>query len=120
VNRRPTRILLVEDDPSLRELLHDALTDEGFTVVRVEHGGQALAEANVAPPDLVLTDLMLPVMDGQELAHHLREQPSTASTPILLITAAFPLPASDEFTIILPKPFDLARLLSTIHKLVDS
>lgn len=80
-------VLVVEDDRVLREQLALALTDEGYSVATVEHGGQALEILRKAEVRLILLDLMLPVMNGRELAHVVRSTPELSDIPIVMITA---------------------------------
>lgn len=78
------RILVVDDERSIREVLSHYLTLEGFAVVEAEDGLEALRMAEASPPDLVVLDLMLPGMDGLEVCRRLRAQ---SAVPILMLTA---------------------------------
>ncbi|WP_255949855.1 response regulator transcription factor [Streptomyces odontomachi] len=84
-------LLLVEDEPTLRELLSASLRLAGFQVVPAETGAQALAAVRDRHPDLIVLDVMLPDIDGFEVARRLREQPGPqgrpAHPPILFLTA---------------------------------
>src|SRR5207248_455101 len=66
------RVLVVDDDPDIRELLFTALEDEGFEVVPAGNGQEALAIIKTFRPDVIVLDLMMPVMDGWQFAHELR------------------------------------------------
>jgi CheY-like chemotaxis protein len=81
------RVLLVEDAPFLRYAFGRLLRLNGFEVLETTDGREALECIKDFQPDLVVTDLMMPVMDGVELIRRLREDPSTAELPILAITA---------------------------------
>jgi len=81
------KILIAEDEPSLRENLQMLLELEGFEVQLASDGQEAYALARRAPPDLVLTDVMMPVLDGYGLIRLLREDPATAAVPIIVLTA---------------------------------
>lgn len=83
------RLLLVEDEPTLRELLSARLQLAGFHVVPAETGAQALTAVRERHPDLIVLDVMLPDIDGFEVARRLREQPThgLAHPPILFLTA---------------------------------
>lgn len=111
-------ILIVDDEQSILTLLDEVLEDEGFVVQRAQNGQEALALALAEPPDLVVTDLMMPVMDGRALAQHLRHHPATATVPILLISAAYTARPADRFTAVLPKPFAVDALLAAIERLL--
>jgi CheY-like chemotaxis protein len=81
------RVLLVEDAPFLRYAFGRLLRLNGFEVLETTDGHEALECVKDFQPDLVVTDLMMPVMDGIELIRRLREDPITADLPILAITA---------------------------------
>ncbi len=81
------RVLLVEDAPFLRYAFGRLLRLHGFDVKEVNDGREALASVEDFHPQLVLTDLMMPVMDGVELIRRLRELPETSEIPIVAITA---------------------------------
>jgi two-component system phosphate regulon response regulator PhoB len=82
-----TRILVVEDDADIRELLQYSLAREGHEVIAAADGKAALAAARRAPPDLVLLDLMLPGVDGLEVCRQLRADRSTSGAAIIMVTA---------------------------------
>jgi DNA-binding response OmpR family regulator len=81
------KILIAEDEPSLRENLQMMLEMEGFEVQLASDGQEAFEQARSAPPDLVLTDVMMPVLDGYGLIRLLRADPVTAAVPIIVLTA---------------------------------
>ena len=81
------KILIAEDEPSLRENLQMMLEMEGFEVQLARDGQEAFDQAKGAPPDLVLTDVMMPVLDGYGLIRLLRADPATAAIPIIVLTA---------------------------------
>ena len=81
------KILVVEDEPDIRKLVHYNLTQERFQVVEAEDGEKALKIVQREKPQLVILDLMLPGMSGLELCRSLRERPETARLPILMLTA---------------------------------
>jgi diguanylate cyclase len=87
VRRRNVNILIAEDEPSLRENLQWMLEMEGYSVSVAGDGLQAFERACLSPPDLVLTDVMMPLMDGHELVKSLRQTSSTALIPIIMLTA---------------------------------
>ena len=80
-------ILIAEDEPSLRENLRWMLEMEGYSVSAVADGLQAFEHACLAPPDLVLTDVMMPHLDGYGLVKSLRQTSATATVPIIMLTA---------------------------------
>jgi two-component system, OmpR family, phosphate regulon response regulator PhoB len=80
-------VLVVEDEPDIRDLVVLHLTREGFRCRTAGNGPDALREARAAPPDLVVLDLMLPGMDGLEVCRRLRAEGATAGVPIIMLTA---------------------------------
>ncbi len=80
-------ILLVEDDPTLRDTMAYRLRAEGYQVITAVDGPAALDAARKTHPDLVLLDLMLPGLDGLEVCKQIRANQETASTPIIMLTA---------------------------------
>jgi two-component system, sensor histidine kinase and response regulator len=83
----PLRLLVVEDAACLRYAFSKLLRLHGFTVREATDGQQAIDCAAEFQPDLVLTDLMMPVMDGIELIRRLHDEPETAGVPVVAITA---------------------------------
>lgn len=82
-----SRVLIVEDEPDIRELVVHHLKREGYQVSAAASGEEALRQVQAAPPDLVLLDLMMPAMDGLEVCRRLRQDPATAMLPIVMLTA---------------------------------
>jgi len=83
----PQRVLIVEDEPDIRDLLVFHLEREGYHVTKSRDGAEAVRLARGATPDLVLLDLMLPEMDGLEVCRRLRQDPVTRAIPIVMLTA---------------------------------
>ncbi len=114
------RILLVEDDTGIRESVLELLELEGYRVAAVANGADALDWlAREAAPDVLLVDLVMPVMSGAELLARVRADPRLAAVPAVLMTAAIPsaaspVPAADA---LLPKPFELDALLEVVARL---
>lgn len=81
------RILVVEDNDRNLKLVRDVLQFAGFHVVEARTGEEGVALARQSPPDLVLMDLQLPGIDGTEALRQLRESPSTATIPVVALTA---------------------------------
>ena len=109
-------MLVVDDDPDIRELLFTALEDEGFEVVPAGNGQEALAIIKTFRPDVIVLDLMMPVMDGWTFAHAYHERPGPHA-PIVVLTAARDAEAravqirADGY---LGKPFDMDDLLRLV------
>jgi two-component system alkaline phosphatase synthesis response regulator PhoP len=81
------RVLVVEDDADIRELIRYNLADEGFAVDEAADGAQALERMQRRMPDLIVLDLMLPGMPGLEICRRIRSTPATAQLPVLIVTA---------------------------------
>jgi two-component system phosphate regulon response regulator PhoB len=114
------RILVVEDEADLRDLLAYNLGREGFKVSATASGAEALRLAREQDPDLLLLDLMLPDLDGLEICRRLRRDPLTAAIPIIVLTAkaeesdkvlGLGLGADDYVT----KPFAPAELVARVR-----
>jgi two-component system chemotaxis response regulator CheY len=114
------RILLVEDDSGIRESVAEVLELEGYHVSAVANGSDALEWlARELPPDVLLVDLVMPVMNGSELLARVKADPRLSDVPSILMTAAIPsaqspVPAADAT---LPKPFELDALLDVVGRL---
>ena len=85
-DRRP-RILVVEDEPALQKVLAMRLNIDGFDVVTASDGQEAMDIIRADRPDLVLTDLMMPVMDGVELTKAIKGDPVLNAIPVMVLTA---------------------------------
>ena len=83
----PKKILVVEDNVDSRELMHLHLTTEGFSVVIAANGQEGLYMANAEHPDLIITDIEMPELNGLDLVKELRAQPETRDIPIIVLSA---------------------------------
>ncbi len=81
------RVLVVEDEPDIRDLVVLHLEREGFRVRTARSGAEALKQVKAAPPDLIVLDLMLPELNGLEVCRRLRQDRSTTSIPVIMLTA---------------------------------
>ncbi len=118
-----TRILIVEDERSLAEVLQYNLEKEGFDVAVANDGQDGVRQAQANPPDLVVLDLMLPVIEGFEVCRILRSDPKTQGARVLMLTArseevdeivGFNMGADDYVT----KPFKIKPLIHRIKALL--
>ena len=82
-----TRILIADDIGANLYLLESILKGNGYGVTSAKNGAEALASAKKDPPDLIITDILMPVMDGYETARELRKIPDVSSTPIVALTS---------------------------------
>jgi len=86
IHRRVPRILVVDDNPDMVELMRELLKSRGYDVVSVRDADLAEAEVRRHPPDLILSDVVMPGRSGYELCHQLKDDPATRLIPFLLIT----------------------------------
>ncbi len=113
-------ILVVDDDPMLREMLADILGQQGYVVRAVGSGAEAVASFEAAPPDLVLLDVMMPGIDGFETCTRLRALDPVEDVPIIMVTGADDMAAIDRAfgvraTDFLTKPFRWKLLLQRVR-----
>jgi len=87
VTAPPARILVVDDAPEIRELLQAHLDDAGYQVLTASNGQEALAAVADHAPDLILLDIMMPVLDGYATCRRLKANEDTAFIPIVILTA---------------------------------
>lgn len=115
----PATLLLVEDDSGIRESVAECLDAEGYRVQSTSNGEEALAWLRAGGrADLVVLDLVMPVLNGAEFLDALRADPALRTVPVVLMTAAMPAPGmpvphADGY---LPKPFELADLLDAVAR----
>jgi DNA-binding response OmpR family regulator len=114
------KVLVIDDDPVIVELLRVNFEIEGFDVVSAEDGREGLERARTDSPDLVLSDIMMPRLDGLQLVSRLKEDPRTRALPVILLSAkaqnaevqqGLDLGADDYVT----KPFDPLELVDRVN-----
>ena len=112
-------VLVVDDDSDMRFMLKLLLERGGYQVNEAGDGVAALHSMKAMMPDLVLTDLRMPIMDGADLIQRLRSDVATARLPIILITAYAVLPVTSELADeTIPKPFAPERVVETVTRLL--
>ena len=112
----PRTVLVVEDDPDIRELLADFLGEEGYPVVTASDGLEGLGVlSHLDRPGLVLLDMRMPVVDGREFVSILRDRGALGSLSVFLISALGdrPIPGTQG---VIPKPIDLTDLLAVVRR----
>ena len=122
MNQRPT-ILIVDDEPFNIAVLEQELDDLGYDTISAGDGQAALDQVRSEAPDLVLLDIMMPVMDGFAVLSRLKASPSTRDIPVIVISANHDMPSvvkgikqgAEDY---LPKPFALEELIARVHALV--
>lgn len=115
-----SRVLIIDDDPGVRRMLRLALETEGFEVTAAGNGLDGLEHVRMEPPDVIILDLRMPVMDGQTFFHHLRE--SGYGMPVIVLTAFDARNACRAMgaNAYLRKPFSPNTLVQQVHRLVDA
>lgn len=113
-------ILLIEDDADMRDNTAETLEMAGYTVMKAENGKRGLELARATPPDLVLSDIMMPELDGYGVLNVLSRNPATAEVPFIFLSAkaersdvrkGMELGADDYLT----KPFEVSELLNAVE-----
>ena len=110
-------VLVVEDNPALRELLLGALTDEGYTVRGAENGQVALDMLDTWRPGVILLDLAMPTMDGLAFLGRLEAMPALATVPVIVVSAYANYLEAARYRgarAAIQKPYDVVQLLDTI------
>jgi DNA-binding response OmpR family regulator len=119
------KILAVDDEPSIVKLVSAALTTRGYEVVTAYDGQDALDKVALEKPDLIVLDIMMPRMDGREVARRLSKDPKTAKIPIVFLSAIGDLDSQldtlEELKDVeyLTKPFDVKELGDYVDAMLD-
>ncbi len=117
-------ILVVEDTPHVLELLNVTLRFKGYPVITARNGQEALEKIALERPALVITDILMPRMDGYALAHTLRKNPRTMSIPIIFISATYVTNEDRRFALslgafrFLEKPIDIEEFLLSVGEIL--
>jgi CheY-like chemotaxis protein len=113
-------ILVVDDEPEIRFLISELLSDEGYTVAQAANGREALLYLHTAPipPCLIILDLRMPVMSGWDFLQVRQQDPLLAPIPIVIVSAARTSISVSALGVqaALDKPFDTDRLLATVQR----
>ena len=113
-------VLVVEDDPRVRELLVDVLSDEGYDVIAAANGDEALTSITTIWPQLITLDLDLPGVSGAMILQTLRGRDETRALPVVIVSAKQPIPSDvrNLAQAVITKPFELEDLIATIKAFV--
>ncbi|WP_322011826.1 response regulator [Paraburkholderia sp. J12] len=109
-------VLLVDDDPNALNALKELVGQEGYRVTTAADGTDALRCALADPPDVVISDCMMPHMDGLALMHAMRHNRALAHVPLVLVSAMVTPPADANVAGFLRKPFAIAQLLAILRR----
>ena len=110
-------VLIVEDDEDLRDMMAQMLTIEGFRTATASNGREALDYLQTEKPNVILLDLMMPVMDGWEFRRQQKADPELAPVPVIVLSALDPARAATvDAAAFLKKPLDFDRLLALVRQ----
>ena len=107
------RVLVVDDERDIREAIAEALETEGYEVAAAANGMEALSRLREYHPDVVLLDLMMPIMNGWQFRARQKEDPQVSEIPVIVVTAMGHEPTIDADKYI-QKPFDLDELITAV------
>ena len=119
----PKKILMVEDEPDIREAVQASLQSRGYQVILAADGEEGLRKLKSEKPDLVLLDIVMPKLDGWQVLKAIRDDAATRELPVLMLTANRETSALIESqfqkaTDYLMKPFDIEKLLRFINRYI--
>lgn len=116
-------ILIVDDEYLIADILGFALEDAGFLVEKAGNGRKALEALRDRRVDLVITDYMMPVLNGEELVRAIREELQLGDLPVILMSgaqASLGRTNPQLFAAVFDKPFDMDRMIATVRELLDT
>lgn len=125
VNAQNGYLLVVEDIPDILNLLQATLQFKGYRVVTAREGNEALEAVKKERPALIITDILMPKMDGFSLVHQLRLNPETRDIPVVFLSATYVAPEDKTFALnlgvirFIEKPVDFEKFLPTISSLLE-
>ena len=113
------QILIVDDEDSIADMIADALRDEGYTVLVAYDGRRGLELARSYQPSLILSDVMMPFMDGLKMAELLQNELGSATPPLVFMSAVDCRNQTQAYGWFLFKPFTLETLFATIETILQ-
>jgi CheY-like chemotaxis protein len=115
------KVLIVDDEAPIVDLLVDIVEERGHIALRADNGARGLELARATHPDLIISDVMMPLLDGYALLGALRSEPELAQITVVLVSAGFPRTRQSEANlhadIYLRKPFDIPTIEGILDKL---
>jgi len=123
-----TKLLVVDDEPDAVLILARTLLARGYRVITAESGLQAVNLAKAEKPDLILLDILMPDMDGTQVAAALQEDPTTKNIPVIFLTCLITKKTQElglryhdaDRYVFMSKPYDLDNLLAEIDRLIGA
>ncbi|NQD79321.1 response regulator transcription factor [Phytopseudomonas seleniipraecipitans] len=116
-----TTILIVDDEYLIADILGYAMEDEGYMVVKASNGRRGLEVLDRERPELVITDFMMPIMDGLEFARAIRARAPSVDLPIILMSGAqgsVGRSSPELFAAVFDKPFDINQVIAKVKELI--
>jgi len=116
-----TTILIVDDEYLIADILGYAMEDEGYMVVKASNGRRGLEVLDRERPELVITDFMMPIMDGLEFARAIRARALSVDLPIILMSGAqgsVGRSSPELFAAVFDKPFDINQVIAKVKELI--
>ncbi|WEL53753.1 response regulator [Pseudomonas kermanshahensis] len=114
-------ILIVDDEYLIADILGFALEDEGYLVEKASNGVKALEALKEKRVELVITDYMMPLLNGEELARSMRKDPQFKDLPVILMSGAQASQGCPElFAAVFDKPFDMDRMIAKVRELLGT
>jgi DNA-binding response OmpR family regulator len=120
---RPKKVLIVDDDDEVARTLQSMVERHGFAAARAENGAVALSKLQTERPDVILLDIVMPVMDGFQLLSVLRKMPEAQAIPVIILSvrsddATVSAAWQGGATLYLPKPFSSRELITVLRRVV--
>lgn len=118
------KILIVDDEKDILAVLKKGLTSEGYSVITASSGADAIVLAKSRHPDLIILDVLMPGMDGGEVAGKLKDVPETKDIPVIFLTGMFPKRSEDDDFrmvsdhVLLDKPYEILKLINVIENVL--
>ena len=115
------KVLIIDDEPDIREIVRIYLSDEGYDVIEAANGHDGILKAQELKPDLIVLDIMMPGINGFEVAKHLKDDPNTQDIPIIILSVlAHDSQYRQGIMDYISKPFRQEELVNTIHKIFSN
>ncbi len=116
-------ILIVDDEKDVLTVLEKGLTTEGYSVITASSGNDAIVLAKSRHPELIILDVLMPGMDGGEVARKLKDVPETKDIPVVFLTGMLPGRASKDFRmvadhVLFDKPYEILKVINVIENIL--
>lgn len=119
---RPVRVLLVEDDSTVRQMLRLLLGEDHYEIIEAANGIDGMMKAEIGEPDLMIVDLMMPEVDGERMLLEIKSRSDTSHIPIVVVSGKHEALDRCKALVgdrnVFPKPFEPTKLLDRINEIV--